>query len=518
MSRTPGPRPLLRKANKVFEELTIATYRQRLLDGEITTRELVTWYLDRIDDHRDGRGMNAVVTVNPDALAAADACDQQLVDTGALSGPLHGVPMLIKDQAETAGIPTSFGNERFADYVPDTDAEVVTRLKDAGAIILGKSTMCDFAAGWFSSSSRTGHTTSAYDPSRYSGGSSAGSGAGVGGNLCLAAIGEDTGGSIRIPASFNNAYGMRVTTGLISRRGFSPLVHFQDTAGPMARTVDDLARVLDVIAGYDPGDVYTAVAAQAPDLGTYHDSLTATASADVDRLGDWSVGVLRTAFGDDATSTMAPVNRLIDAAVGRIGAAGANLVDGLEVEDLGDWIGRTSVYAKLSRTDVTGFLAARGDAVPVGSFDELYRERAFHPENDLYHDVATGPDDVEQDAAFLRARIDQGHFQRLMLALFASSGVDVLVYPTVQVIPPTVQDLADGLYTCLTFPTNTVIASQAGLPAVSVPAGFTDDGLPIGLEIVGRPFAESTVLRFAAAIETLLDARRTPSSVAVHVG
>lgn len=490
---------------RVYEELTISTYHERLVDGSMTTVDLVSWYLDRIADHSQGAGINAVVSTNPAALEAARQCDELLTTTGKIENPLHGVPVLIKDQGEATGMPTTFGNKLFADYMAESDATVVARLKDAGAIVLGKSTMCDFAAGWFSSSSLTGHTATPYDTNRDSGGSSAGSGAGVGANLCMAAIGEDTGGSVRIPASFNNVYGLRVTTGLIPRTGFSPLVHFQDTPAPLARTVEDLALILDAIAGYDEADPYTVVATQVPEAGRFAVGLAPTGD-----LGEWSIGVLETAFGDPSSATMGPVNDVVSGAISTMSGAGAEILRGLEIDDLSGWIGRTSVYAKISKSDLTDFLSSRPDS-PVTDFTALYESGSFHPENDLFHDILGGPDDVSTDIEFLNARIDQGHFQRVVLGLFAETGVDLLVYPTVQVVPPTFQDLDEGLYTCLTFPTNTVIASQAGLPALSVPVGFTEDGLPVGMEVVGRPFSEGRLLRFAAELESLLDARRAPA-------
>jgi amidase len=491
----------------MYEELTISTYHERLRDGSITTSALVAWYLERIREHMEGRGLNAVVSVNEAAAAEAAECDERLAASADDLAPLHGVPVLIKDQGETQGIRTSFGNRLFRDYIPDEDAAVVARLKRAGAIILGKSAMCDFAAGWFSSSSLTGHTVNAYDAARDSGGSSAGSGAGVAANLCLVAIGEDTGGSIRIPASFNNSYGLRVTTGVIPRTGFSPLVHFQDTPGPMARTVEDVARVLDVIGGYDPSDPYTAVATQLPELGTIASGLRARVST----LAGWRIGIVESALGDGRLPAVAPVNAVFDAALQRLGGAGLDIARGLDIDDLGGWIGRTSVYARISKSDLTRFMSTRRGEVPVRDFTALYEAQAFHPENDLFHDIVGGADDVATDLVFLNARIDQGHFQRLVLSLFAQSGVDFLVYPTVKVVPPTFDDLEHGTYTCLTFPTNTVIASQAGLPALSIPAGFTAEGLPVGLDVVGRPFSEARILAFAADVEPVLDARRAPS-------
>ncbi len=195
--------------------------------GELTATQLVDWYLERIQTHNNlGPKIQAVVTVNPEARDEAVAADEFFASTGEFLGPLHGVPVLVKDQAETAGLRTTFGSALFESYVPESDATLITNLKEAGAIILAKTTMCDFAMGWFSSSSLTGHTKNPYDLTRDSGGSSAGTAAGVAANFGLVGIGEDTGGSIRIPASFNNLFGLRVTTGLISRSGFSPLRPF----------------------------------------------------------------------------------------------------------------------------------------------------------------------------------------------------------------------------------------------------------------------------------------------------
>ena len=221
-----------------FSELTIASFHAGLLDGQFTGAELVDWYVARIAaDNLEGAELRAVVTVNPSARDEAIARDDFLATEGRLCGPLHGVPVLVKDQVETAGLRTTFGSVLFRAYVPEEDATVISKLKAAGAVILAKTAMCDFAAGWFSSSSLTDHTKNPYAPERESGGSSAGTAAGVAANFGLVGIGEDTGGSIRIPAAYNNLFGLRVTTGLISRAGLLPLVHFQDTPAPVARTV-----------------------------------------------------------------------------------------------------------------------------------------------------------------------------------------------------------------------------------------------------------------------------------------
>lgn len=480
-----------------FDELTITDLHNGFRSGTITAVAVTQWYLDRIAESQ----LNAVVSVNPHALAEATAADERFAANG-VTGPLHGVPVLVKDQAETAGIPTSFGSQLFAGYLPEQDATVVQRLRAAGAVILAKTTMCDFAAGWFSSSSRTGHTSNAYALDRDSGGSSAGTGSGVAANLGLVGVGEDTGGSIRIPASFNNLFGLRVTTGLISRAGFSPLVHFQDTPGPMARTVADLASLLDAMVGYDAKDPFTAVAATAP-RRPYAEAVVAPETTLPMR-----VGILESGFGADDDPRSAPVNAVVRAAIDQLAGLGAQLVPGLEIADLNEAIAETSVYVKQSKADVTAFLAGRDG--PVQSYEQIYSQGAFHPENDLFHGIITGPDDPDSDPENLRLRLNQQHFQRRVLTMFADGDLDVIVYPTVQVVPPTHDELAAGLYTALTFPTNTVIASQAGLPAISIPVGFTPDGLPVGLEVLGTPFSEEVLLRLAATWEKAASPRRAP--------
>jgi amidase len=491
--------------DEVLHELTIDALHNSLRKGQLSAVEVVDWYLDRIEAHdRAGAQIQAVVTVNPQARDEAAARDRFLGESGDLCGPLHGVPVLVKDQAETAGLLTTFGSILFVNYIPESDATLVAKLRDAGAVILAKTCMCDFAAGWFSFSSITEHTKNPYAPSHESGGSSAGTAAGVSANFGLVGIGEDTGGSIRIPASFNNLFGLRVSTGLISRAGFSPLVHFQDTPGPLARTVPDLAKLLDSIVGYDVNDPFTVTAAS-PDAGGYAQAL----HLDIP-LSSWRIGVLETGFGPDTNPDAEPVNRVVRAAIACLGELGVATTPALDIPELSAWISGTSLYTMQSKTDIDGFLAQRPQA-PVSSFMEIYDSRRFHPLNDLFHDIADGPDAIDDDLEYLRRRLNQEHFRRLLLNIFAAHTIDFLVYPTVQVIPPTRAQLASEKYTALTFPTNTVIAAQAGLPALSMPVGFTADGLPVGMELLGTPLGETKMLQFAHAWEQSARPRVAPT-------
>ena len=275
------------------EETTIADIHAAYRAGAITCVQLTQAYLDRIAAY-DQRGptLNSYVTLNPTALERAAELDAIFASTGEFAGPLHGVPYAVKDQAETAGLETSFGVAALKGYIPERDATIIVKLRAAGAVLLGKTTMPDFAASWWGYGSVHGLTCCAYAPERDSGGSSGGTGAAVAANLCAVGVGEDTGGSIRLPASANNLAGLRVTPGMISRNGLSPLVVPLDTAGPMARTVTDLATLLDSLVGYDPDDPYTAVNKTARHTGSYTRHLVG-----VESLRGARFGMLAQAFG-----------------------------------------------------------------------------------------------------------------------------------------------------------------------------------------------------------------------------
>ena len=242
------------------EETTIADIHAAYRSGDLSTAELVSRYLARIEAYdRNGPALNSVINVNPRAMEEAEALDEAFAK-GGLTGPLHGIPVIVKDQIETADIVTTFGSAAAAGYLPEKDATIIRLMREAGAIILAKTAMPDFATSWFGYCSAIGATKNPYDLERDPGGSSGGTGCAVAANLSAIGLGEDTGGSARLPASFDNLVGLKVTPGLISRAGMSPLVVFQDSAGPMCRTVTDTAKLLQVIVGFDSEDPYTSTA------------------------------------------------------------------------------------------------------------------------------------------------------------------------------------------------------------------------------------------------------------------
>ncbi len=489
--------------NFEIEETTIADIHAAYRAGTLTCVDLTRGYLDRIAAlDQTGPNLNAFVTMNPAALDRAAELDAILAETGAFVGPLHGIPIGIKDQAETAGIETSFGSVALKGYVPTEDATIVTKLRDAGAVLLGKTTMPDFAASWWGYGSAHGITRCAYALDRDSGGSSGGTGAAVGANLVAVGIGEDTGGSIRLPSSINNLCGIRVTPGMISRSGLSPLVVPLDTAGPMGRTVRDIATVLDVLVGYDPKDPYTAITKIAQHTGSY------TAHLDETALKGARFGTILEAFGDDANPDCAQVNKVIRAAMDSMKAAGSEFVE-LSIPTLKEWIDGTSLYVSRSRSDVDAFLKQRD--TPYPTLRSIYDAGLYDKNLDLIPVFATlSPDSPEEDPEYF-AKLARGiEFQRMIVGLMAKHDLDGICYPALQVQSPTHEELQSGMWPALEYPTNTVIASQSLIPSICVPAGFSDLGVPIGLEIIAPPCHEPDLLRLGYAFEQLTKWRRKP--------
>lgn len=484
-------------------EATIDEIHDAIDAGEITSRELVEGYLERIERYdRSGPELNSIVTVNDAAVDRAAELDDRRDEDGRV-GPLHGIPVLVKDQAETAGIRTTFGSEACAEYVPQADATIVSKLKDAGAIVLAKTSLPDFAAAYFGYSSMTGQTKNPYDLDCDPGGSSAGTGSSVAANLGTVGVGEDTGGSIRVPSANCNLFGIRVTTGLVSRTGLSPIVPRQDTAGPMARTVTDMTYLLDVLVGYDPADDWTSATAQT-DVDSYTDYLNE------DGLDGKRIGVLRERFGSEDNPRAAPVNTIVERAIEAMRGAGAEFVDPVSIPDVAKHIEDTEVYEYYGTMYLNDFLAERDD-IPYDSVREICEAGKYHEDLELLEAIAETSVDPEEELDFWRSSLGQESFRRAIMNTFAADDLDAILFPDVQVVPPTMADLEDR-YTTANFPTNTPIGAQSQCPAISVPGGLTDEGLPVGVELLGKPYHEHELIEMAYAFEQIAAPRRQPES------
>lgn len=486
------------------EEITITEIHRAFESGEITSEELVDRYLDRIERFdRNGPELNSIRTINETARQRAEKLDEEFASTGEFVGPLHGVPVVVKDHIETTDMPTTYGSEAFDGYYPDSESAVTQRLRDAGAVILAKTNMPDWATSWFGFSSIAGRTKNPYDLDHDPGGSSSGTGTAVAANFGAVGIGTDCGGSIRVPASFDNLVGVRVTPGLISRSGVSPLVSQQDTAGPMTRTVRDSAKLLDVLVGYDDEDDLSGKSELSDRDGSYTNALNE------DGLRGARIGVLRDGFGDNETA--ARVNDVIEGALTTISNLGATLVDPIEIPNLDEYLNETMLYVLQSKHDLNKFLAER--KTPVSSVDEMYENGQYHALLDLFIAFAEdGPDTLDDSIEYWKCRNAQHEFQQQILNVFAENDLDAIVYPDVQVPPPSESEIRDGKYETMTFATNTIIASQSLCSAISVPAGFTDDDLPVGIELLGKPYDEASLIQYGYALEQATNHRRSPET------
>lgn len=339
---------------------------------------------------------------------------------------------MIKDQIETAGIATAYGSKACKDYIPTQDATLVRKLREAGAVILAKTAMPDWAAAWFSTSSLTGTTQHPMDPSRDPGGSSSGSGTAVAAGMALAAIGGDTGGSIRLPSSFCGLVGVRVTPGRISRDGMSSLVLTQDTPGPMAKCVEDAARILDVVVGYDESDEYTSINA----LASKQTSTTFVDAVREPVIAGKRLGVLRQVFGGHQG-----INSVLDRTLGELKSSGAELID-VEIPGLKDFIQKTSVYILRSRTDINNFLSSR-EGLKHLNIEDLVEKGEYHHSLDLLGGISKGPTDMMQSPHFSKAMTAIQQFQRTVASLFAKFDLDAMIYPTCQVLAPKTKDVVE---------------------------------------------------------------------------
>jgi aspartyl-tRNA(Asn)/glutamyl-tRNA(Gln) amidotransferase subunit A len=438
--------------------------------------EVVRTHLDRIGALDSG--FRAYITVCGDAaLEAARAAEGRLMAGGSL-GPLHGVPYALKDLYDTAGVRTTGGSRIFADRVPSADATVVRRLAEAGAILLGKLNMVEFAYGPEGLNPHYGHARNPWDAAtpRLAGGSSSGSGVAVAAGLAPGALGSDTGGSIRIPASLCGITGLKPTYGRVSRAGVLPLAWSMDHVGPMTRTVADSALMLGVMAGYDPADASTSVL-PVPD---YLAALTG-------KVNGLRVGVLGPFFLAGATPA---VRTAVEAAAKTLAAAGA-IVDEVKLE-------------RVSLAGAGSLAVVAAEALAYHA--ELLRTRAadYDPEVARRLRLSAFVGGVhyvraQQVRAIVRQEIDAALARR-----------DLLLAPATPITAPSLDErqvsLGDGpsdvraALLRFTRPFN-----FSGHPACAVPCGFTEGGLPIGMQLVGRPFDEATVLRAADAFQRLTD-------------
>ncbi len=477
-------------------EMTIGDLGAALDGGALTSRDLVRYHLDRIAAYdRSGPAINAFITVDHTAVDRAAALDAERAATGK-RGPLHGIPIVLKDNLNTADLPTTAGNILFRDYVPGRDATVTGLLRRAGAIIVGKTNMHEWAMGTTTVSSLGGQTRNPYDTARNPGGSSGGTAAAVAAGFAAAGLGTDTLGSIRIPAARNNCVGIRPTAGLVSRAGMIPLSTTQDIPGPIARTVGDAALLLDLIAGPDPADPSTLDTAR-PEIGF-------SAGMHPNALAGKRIGIVDSFFGDPADPDCAATNALADRAIGDMAALGAEFV---HVGDLGTV---TSLAAELTeyefRQGLDRYLAESGTPTPARDLAEIIASNTTVP--DVQQQLVAYQPFTTDFPMYRTATAARAAMIGYTLGVLDDNRLDALLYPTTPTGAPLIaaapvarheiQMLAQGR------------SPVTGLPAITVPAGFTDRNLPIGIELLGRPFDDGKLIGMAYAYEQATGHRAPP--------
>jgi Asp-tRNA(Asn)/Glu-tRNA(Gln) amidotransferase A subunit family amidase len=494
-----------------IEDATIAGIHAALKSGQITCRGLVERYLKRIDAYdKAGPALNAIVVVNPNALAEADAMDR-LFRQGIISKPLFCIPAIVKDNFETIGLQSAVGSLSLQGFVSNRDAFQVKRIKEAGAIVLAKSNMAEFAFTPYEtvSSILPGYTKNPYALDRVTAGSSGGTAAAVAASFGAIGLGSDTGNSIRGPSSHQALAGIRSTMGLTSRSGVAPLNLLADIAGPMTRTLEDAVLVFQALAGPDPDDPVTVAGtplalAFSPEgrpasIPDYRAALTK------DGLQGKRIGILRQAYERDTTD--AEIVKVFMAALEDLKRAGATIVDPVRV-DL-DQARRQQGAGTCGgfKYDINRWLAGHGDRAPVKDLAAIIQSRRFHPTVQRRLEQAQDSTENGPESAACKAESEyRAQVRTAVLKTMDAEKLDAFVYPTWSNPPRLIGDLNTPHGDNSQF-----FSPTTGFPAINVPMGYTrGNTLPAGITFFGRAWDESGLITLAYGYEQATKHRRPP--------
>ena len=503
------PSALSAQGNFRLDETTISAVHAAMRARTLTCHALVKAYLDRIDAYdKKGPAINAITVVNPDALATADSLDKRFAATKQLAGPLHCIPMIVKDNMQTIGLQTAAGNIALKDYKPHKDAFEVRKIKDAGAIVLAKSNMAEFAFSPLETvnSLLPGYTHNPYALDRVTAGSSGGTAAAVAANLGEVGLGTDTGNSIRGPSSHQALVGIRSTMGLTSRAGIAPLSLFADIAGPMTRSVADAVAVFQVVAGYDPDDRATEVVKDKP-IPDYSASLVK------DGLKGARIGVLRQAFENLPVDP--EVRAVFDRAIADLRKAGATVLDTVDIAGLdsirraGRGGGGGGGPCAPFKYEFNAWLAQQGEAVPVKTIDTIVRRNQYHPSiAQRLQFPANADQNPDSIPSCQNRQRNRDAVRAAVTATMDRLQLDGLVYPTWSFPPRLIGDM-----TTPAGDNSQYFSPTTGMPAITVPMGYTrDNTLPAGMTIFGRAFDEARLIKLAYGYEQATKWRREPKS------
>ena len=480
-----------------LSELTISNIHKAYQEGSFTSKQLVQAYVERIENF-DGT-INAITVTNPKAIAIAEALDKEYKETGLLR-PLHGIPIIVKDNINTAGLPTTAGSLALKDYIPKEDAFIIKKLVDAGAIVIAKSNMAEWAfSPMHTESSTAGTTRNPYNTDFVPAGSSGGTAASIASNFGTIGLGTDTGNSIRGPSSHNSLVGFRTTLGLISRSAIVPLYLRNDVVGPMGRTVEDATKILEIIAGYDADDPLTK-------NSNGNIPLTYTQFLDSNALVGARIGVLRELSDDNPNPE---IKRLFEQSLLDMDSLGATVVDPIVVPDFASL--KENQWCAPFREDVEGFLAnyvkndsikTIEDIIKVGSTSKFAKERL------LRNAEHTGRwEDSEIPCLDAYSDVRRVAFREAIENVMDSLNLDAIVYPSWN-NPPARIDRFQEEYL---GDNNQIISPHTGQPAFTVPMGFTSKNLPAGLQFLGRMYDEPVLIGLAYSYEQGTKHRKIPN-------
>ena len=490
------------KRSPAVEEMTIAQIHAAMRARRLTCRALVDAYLKRIDAYdKRGPAINALVVLNPNARKEADELDRRFAQ-GGLTGPLHCIPAIVKDNFETIGLQSADGSLSLQGFISNKDAFQVRKIKEAGAIVLAKSNMAEFAFSPYETvnSILPGYTRNPYALDRVTAGSSGGTAAAIAANFGAIGLGSDTGNSIRGPSSHQALVGIRSTMGLTSRAGVAPLNLLADIAGPITRTVEDAVAVFQVVVGEDPDDPVT-VGSRAHPIPSYATSLVR------DGLKGARIGVLRQAY--ERSTTDPEVVKVFIKALEDMKKAGAEIIDPATVDLSQVRRDPNAGVCRGFKYDINAYLAAQGNRVPAHSLDEIIRSQKFHPsvQARLERAQQSTPQGPDSDACKAEMTYRKA-FGAAVTKTMDQLKLDAFVYPTWSNPPRLIGDLntphGDN---------SQVFSPTSGFPAINVPMGYTRKGvLPAGVTFFGRAWDEATLIRLAYSYEQATHHRHPPST------
>lgn len=486
-------------------ELTIKKTHEAFLSNKISCEQLTRRYLQRIEDYDQSTKLNSIIYINPNAISKAKNLDKQLAKTGDMK-KLHCIPVILKDNFDTHDMPTEAGSIALKGSIPPDDAFMVKKLREQDAIIIAKSNMGEWAFSPYNTISSThGETRNAYDLTRVPAGSSGGTASAIAANFGIIGMGSDTGNSIRGPASHLSLVGIRSTMGATSRDGIVPLVLNRDIGGPLMRTVEDTAIVYSVIAGFDSSDAITNAV-----TGSNSDRVKRDYTRYLKRDGLKGVrfGVIRQLFDTDSADS--EVLNIMDKAINDLRKEGAVIIDPFKVKSFNKLKDETGFCSRFY-FDINNYLKTLGRESAIKSLDEVVSRKLYRKQNNEAFDWAMGkkgnPALQKPPCVDVKGDPRRKNYLDAVVAAMNASNVDAIIYPSWSNPPRKLNDSESPHGN-----NSPVIAPHTGQPAITVPMGFTKDGLPLGLQFLARPFDEHKLFQYAYSYEQATKHRRPPNA------